>query len=384
MKAKIKKGNEMPEGFYDASELAKGNIIPKFGVPDGNNTITHIWVPNTITEIGTWVFRNYTALVEVVFEDGPLPLSIGMMAFEGCRALAHVSMPGRVSCVGRACFRNCTSLVDFEIGNGTAYFQMPLNVFDGCGDKDRLCAILEAECNRRRVAVPRQVASPENVDRLSVALKVFKRERGTWKSRGKGRAYMSHNENVRSYFNNKLNWDVERLQGKEAFYDFCVRHTWMLRNGPGCWPHLGKYDDEKRRSLLEWIDKNVVKLENPIEDVIVANSNNGFVGFTNKAVSELLMKFHPDKYCLFNGPTWSAFRLLRIANGMSRDSLDSIDEYKKVMEICRMVLDRIDAAGIPAMIGGTAKADYIVVNEFFHFVARKWGSTGEILDTCGT
>lgn len=156
----------MPEGFYDASELAKGNIIPKFGVPDGNNTITHIWVPNTITEIGTWVFRNYTALVEVVFEDGPLPLSIGMMAFEGCGALTHVSIPGRVSSVGRACFRNCTNLVDFEIGNGTAYFQMPLNVFDGCSGKDRLCAILEAECNRRHVAVPRQVASPGKKTRI--------------------------------------------------------------------------------------------------------------------------------------------------------------------------------------------------------------------------
>ena len=156
----------MPEGFYDASELAKGNIIPKFGVPDGNNTITHIWVPNTITEIGTWVFRNYTALVEVVFEDGPLPLSVGLMAFEGCRALAHVSMPGRVASVGRACFRNCTSLVDFEIGNGTAYFQMPLNVFDGCGDKERLCAILEAECNRRHAAAPSQVARPGKKTRL--------------------------------------------------------------------------------------------------------------------------------------------------------------------------------------------------------------------------
>ena len=84
------------------------------------------------------------------------------------------------------------------------------------------------------------------------------------------------------------------------------------------------------------------------------------------------MKFHPDKYCLFNGPTWSAFKHLQIEDGMTRDSIDSIGEYKKVMEICRMVLDRIDAAGISATIDGAEKADYIVVNEFFRFVDSKW------------
>ena len=57
----------MPEGYFDAGVLATGDRICRDSVPDGNNTITHIWVPNTITEIGTWVFRNYTALKEVVF-----------------------------------------------------------------------------------------------------------------------------------------------------------------------------------------------------------------------------------------------------------------------------------------------------------------------------
>lgn len=144
----------MKEGYFDASNLAKNGRLDRDSVPDGNGTITHIWVPSTITAIDTWVFRNYTALEEVEFEDGPLPLSIGMMVFQGCSSLVRVSLPGRVSNIGRACFRGCVNLSDFVIGEGDADFTMPLNVFDNCQNKEELCAILEAECNRRHAARP--------------------------------------------------------------------------------------------------------------------------------------------------------------------------------------------------------------------------------------
>jgi hypothetical protein len=153
MKTKERK-NEMPEGFFDASTLADGGRIYRNAVPDGNNTITRIWVPNTITEIDTWVFRNYTALEEVLFEDGPLPLSIGMMVFEGCTALTHVSLPGRVSNIGKACFRGCVNLAELEIVPGTAAMQMPSRVFDDCQRKDALTATLKAECDRRAALHP--------------------------------------------------------------------------------------------------------------------------------------------------------------------------------------------------------------------------------------
>lgn len=144
----------MPEGFFDASTLANGGRIYRDAAPDGNDTITHLWVPNTIVEIGTWVFRNYTALEEVLFEDGPSPLSIGMMAFEGCTALTHVSLPGRVSNIGKACFRGCVNLAELEIVPGTAAMQMPLRVFDDCQRKEALTAVLKAECDRRAALHP--------------------------------------------------------------------------------------------------------------------------------------------------------------------------------------------------------------------------------------
>ena len=140
--------------FFDASTLANGGKIDRDSVPDGNNTITHIRVPNNITKIDTWVFRNYTALKEVLFEDGPLPLSIGMMAFEGCTALTHVSLPGRISDIGKACFRGCVNLAQFEIAAGTAALQIPLRVFDGCQRKEELTAVLKAECDRRESLRP--------------------------------------------------------------------------------------------------------------------------------------------------------------------------------------------------------------------------------------
>ena len=45
----------MPEGFFDVGMLANGGRIDRNTVPDGNNTITCIWVPNTITEVNTIV-----------------------------------------------------------------------------------------------------------------------------------------------------------------------------------------------------------------------------------------------------------------------------------------------------------------------------------------
>lgn len=149
----------MPKGFFDAGSLANGGRIYRKSAPEGNNAIKQIWVPNTVTVIENCVFKDYMALEDVVFEEGPLPLSIGMMAFEGCRAMVRVSLPGRVSDIGTACFRNCVNLTDFRMTMGSADLKMPLRVFDGCLNKDRLCAVLRAECEGRAAIIEAEIAA---------------------------------------------------------------------------------------------------------------------------------------------------------------------------------------------------------------------------------
>lgn len=208
-------------------------------------------------------------------------------------------------------------------------------------------------------------------DSFSVALRLFKEQRTIWTSSfiGEGAVYASVNTEVRNYFGDTANWNVETLAGAEAFKEFCIKHTWMLKNGNGAWASLSTYTDEQRKALLEWIDSRIVKQEKPLSEVVV--DDNGFKGLTNKAVTELLMKFHPGQYCLCNGPTLEALKTLKlIGDGVSEKF--AYNDYMQVMGACANVLARLKSANIHATADGTDNSDYIVVNEFLYFVSENF------------
>lgn len=209
----------------------------------------------------------------------------------------------------------------------------------------------------------------ESVDRFTIALKLFQEQRGTWRSRldkMKAPTYQLVNADVRSFFGKKENWDVEKLKRSEGLKDFCLNHTWMLCNGKGSWVQISGYDDAERAKLVEWIDKRIVKGEAALQDVIV--DDNGLKGFTNKAASELLMKFHPESYILCNGPTVETLRFLR--SEWDFDENYSYNEYLKILGVAATIRDRMADLGIRATIDGKAPPDFIAVNEFIFFVSE--------------
>lgn len=141
----------MPDGFFDAGQLADANGVIESYKSAKNQDLIRLWVPNSVKQIGAAAFKDCQRLEEIRFEDGGnLPLDVGMMVFEGCISLRSVVLPRRVKSLGRACFKNCAELHGFAIAEGGAeVFRMPLNVFDGCPGRDAMVETLQCEIDRR-------------------------------------------------------------------------------------------------------------------------------------------------------------------------------------------------------------------------------------------
>lgn len=208
------------------------------------------------------------------------------------------------------------------------------------------------------------------IDRLSVALELFKRERLTWTNKfSKGEpVYKSINTDVRAFFGDPQNWDAGGLKADaNKFKDFCIQHTWMLQNGKG-WTSLSHYSNADRVAFVDWLDEHVIRGIVPLAQTVC--EDNGFKGITNKAVTELLMKFHPDQYCLCNAPTLEALHALDLL-GMEVPDRYGYNEYQHVMGVCAQLRQRLADVGIVRVDGESDAPDYLTVNEFLYFVAEK-------------
>lgn len=90
--------------------------------------ITSITIPNSVTSIGNYAFRNCSGLSSVNIPDNVT--SIGDGAFKGCSSLASINIPDNVASIGDEFFMGCSSLTSIKI---------PINVtsigktaFSGC------------------------------------------------------------------------------------------------------------------------------------------------------------------------------------------------------------------------------------------------------------
>ena len=78
----------------------------------GNNVITSVTIPASVTSIGDHTFRNCTALQEVVIKaKNSNGVSLSDAVFYGCTALTSVDMSeSDVSVIGQYCFSGCKNL----------------------------------------------------------------------------------------------------------------------------------------------------------------------------------------------------------------------------------------------------------------------------------
>jgi len=74
-----------------------------------NNTV----IPNTVTTIGEYVFRNCSGLKSITIPDSVT--SIGNNAFYGCRGLTSLTIPDSVTTIGEGAFSYCSGLTSVTI-----------------------------------------------------------------------------------------------------------------------------------------------------------------------------------------------------------------------------------------------------------------------------
>ena len=77
------------------------------------NARTSYTIPDSVTSIGDWAFRECTSLTSVTIPDSVT--SIGNYAFYNCTSLTSVTIPDSVTSIGDSAFRYCTSLTSVTI-----------------------------------------------------------------------------------------------------------------------------------------------------------------------------------------------------------------------------------------------------------------------------
>ena len=82
---------------------------------DEDTEITNLIIPNSVTSIGNYAFRNCSGLTSVTIPNSVT--SIGDDAFLGCSGLTSVSIGNSVTSIGGAAFYGCSGLTSITIPN---------------------------------------------------------------------------------------------------------------------------------------------------------------------------------------------------------------------------------------------------------------------------
>jgi hypothetical protein len=124
------------------------------------SALERIWMTARVSVIGSWAFRDCSALrsidlsalsPEAVIGDYAFALSglvevefpvklqsIGDGAFQGCAWLASVRLPRERGCIGKGVFKDCRSLQRLALGDVGDWPQWVAGMIEGGGKLDRL------------------------------------------------------------------------------------------------------------------------------------------------------------------------------------------------------------------------------------------------------
>ncbi len=198
----------------------------------------------------------------------------------------------------------------------------------------------------------------EDDNHLSLALRAFKSARHgkEWQERKDG--YQEINVRTREYYGKNEEIMVAN------FEDFCLKHTWTGKNGGGCWAHLSKSDWQVCCSIF-----NALRTETKFTLSYLERVDEYPSGVGMKLVSEILMKFHPDKYCYYNEVTHNVLKIL----GLIEDDFNhhyTAQDYAAVYGVFKTIRNEMRKLNIEKTCEEkSGDADYLTVNEFIYFVS---------------
>lgn len=81
-----------------------------------DRSITDIEIPDSVTSIGGYAFRDCSSLTSITIPGSVT--SIGVYAFQYCSSLTSITIPDSVTSIGSYAFNYCSSLTNATIGNG--------------------------------------------------------------------------------------------------------------------------------------------------------------------------------------------------------------------------------------------------------------------------
>ena len=89
---------------------------------------TEYTIPNNVTSIGEWAFRDCSSLTSITIPDSVT--SIGEYAFCGCSSLESINIPDGVTSIGVVAFGSCSSLESITIPDSVT--SIGESAFSGC------------------------------------------------------------------------------------------------------------------------------------------------------------------------------------------------------------------------------------------------------------
>lgn len=228
---------------------------------------------------------------------------------------------------------------------------------------------------------------PPNVDRLSVALKLFAEKRKEKGDDGWFDGGRNVNGKIREYFEPLT---VEELKGfdKEKFEEFFLgvkdsdgkivfNPMWSGGLNTG-WNHVKNYIEANASDMAVYL----VELKSSLDESLVfapkcqpnipRKPNERPSGIGPSVVSELLMKFHPERCFKHGRKVNESMSWLGLIDFPHKENF-TVDEYKQVCGAAAKILGRMIDMKLPRQINAdgtedTSKPDYLTVNEFIYFV----------------
>ena len=227
----------------------------------------------------------------------------------------------------------------------------------GCGKKDEL---------------------PPNVDRLSIALKLFAEKRketgdGGWLDVGR-----SVNARIREYFDPLTESAIKSFDASKIAELFCgfkdadgktFETMWSGKNGQG-WGHIKPADEQAVKDIVDFLVE--LKTDAGISSRFLQKGFKHPKGFGSSVITELLMKFHPGSCVKHGERSHDALAWLGFVDFPWSSDYSETD-YKVVCGAAAKILQKMQSMKIPRLVNADGSVDnsppdYLTVNEFIYFV----------------
>lgn len=108
-----------PGGEVPIPSAIVGLPVTTIGGFAGQNTVTSVVIPNSVTVIGSGAFNSCSGLTNLTLPDSLM--SISNDAFNGCSGLTKAVIPNSVTNVSDTAFYGCSGLTDLTIGEHVTY-----------------------------------------------------------------------------------------------------------------------------------------------------------------------------------------------------------------------------------------------------------------------